>query len=85
MKTLHKKIPIWNKFVKKQIQTRKDDKDFNDDELRNAQKNIKEQIKVVHQTNYPEEARLLKNMKNQYTKIEAAKKKAFETGRHHRE
>ena len=63
---------------KKRIQNRKNKYDFDDKELKNARDAIKLQSKVAHTSKNLEEERLLKNMKNRYTKLETKKKKIYE-------
>ena len=64
---------------KKRIQKANNQRDFDDPELRHSRKRIQEKSKLAHRTGCPEEARLLKHLKNQYTKKETKKKKEFET------
>merc|ERR1712081_124647 len=62
-------------IVKKRIQNSKKTKDFDDNELRNMRRNIKQQSSIAHNTNDTEEHQLLKHLKNQYTKMEQKKKR----------
>merc|ERR1711954_322276 len=64
-------------IVKKRIQHSKKTEDFDDPELRNMRRNIKQQSSIAHNTNDTEEHRLLKHLKNQYTKMEKKKKKSM--------
>ena len=65
-------------IVKKRIQNSKKTEDFDDPELRNMRRNIKQQSSIAHNTKDTEEHRLLKHLKNQYTKMEQKKKKQHE-------
>ena len=66
------------KLVKKKRGQNCKENDFYDKDLQRARQKIKMQSKISHQSNDPEEARLLKNLKNQYTKMETRKKKEYE-------
>ena len=62
---------------KKKLQNSTDKYNFDNHELRNTRKTINTQSSIAHETKDPEEARYLKNLKNQYSKLEI-KKKSYE-------
>ena len=63
---------------KKKIQNKKDVKSFDDSELKAARHAIKRQSKIANESSDADKNRLLRNMKNVYTKLEKKKKPDFE-------
>ena len=63
---------------KKKIQNKKDVKSFDDSELKATRHAIKRQSKIANESGDADKNRLLRNIKNVYTKLEKKKKPDFE-------
>merc|ERR1712112_386135 len=66
-------------IIKRRIQNNKKSEYFDDKDLRARRKTIKQQSTTAHESKDINEHQLLKNLKNQYTKIQNIKKKEYET------